>query len=92
MKNNQKKGLELLKKGNILEAKIIYEELKNNFSLEYHFHLGLRLLNYQKINYDETLKYLNQAFLNLEKENHYYIYIELAKIAKIQKKYVSSYF
>ena len=87
MKNNQKEGLELLKNGNILEAKIIYEQLKHNFSLKYHFHLGLRLINHEKFNYHETLKYLNQSFLNLDEENHFYIYIELANIAKIQKKY-----
>ena len=87
MKNNQKKGLELLIKGNIHEAKIIYEELKNNFSLKYHFHLGLRLINHEKFNYYETLKYLKQSFLNLDEKYHYYIYIEFANIAKIQKKY-----
>ena len=64
MKNNQKKGLEFLNQGNIHEAKIIYEELKNNFSLKYHFHLGLRLINHEKFNYYETLKYLKQSFIN----------------------------
>ena len=87
MKNNQKKGLELLNEGNIHEAKIIYEELKNNFSLKYHFHLGLRLINHEKFNYYETLKYLKQSFLNLDEKYHYYIYVEFANIAKIQKKY-----
>ena len=30
---------------------------------------------------------MKQSFFNLDKEYHYYIYIELANIAKIQKKY-----
>ena len=88
MKNNQKKGLELLNQRNIHEAKIIYEELKNNFSLKYHFHLGLKLINHEKFNYYETLKYLQQSFLNLDKKYHYYIYVELANIAKIQKNII----
>ena len=88
MKNKEKEGLELLKQGNVSEAQIIYEELKVNFNLRYHFYLGLRLLNHEKFKYYETLTYLKQAFLKLDKKYYYYIYIELANISKIEKKYL----
>lgn len=87
MKNNEKKGLELLKEGNVSEAQIIYDKLKVNLNLRYHFYLGLRLLNHEKFKYYETLTYLKQAFLKLDKKYYYYIYIELANISKIEKKY-----